>query len=82
MQERPVMPQYNPQRLPRRPHSLPPTQQLAVQLVLPQAQQLLSLPTVTPIDRPLVTKELASHAARKTTLQGTAQQRQKRMRFC
>ena len=62
------MPQYNPRRLLCQLYSLPPTQQLAVQLVLPQAQQLLGLPTVTPVDRPLVTKELASYIARKTTL--------------
>ena len=76
------MPQYDPQRLPRRPYGQLPTQQLAVQLVLPRAQRLLGLPTATPVDRPLATKELASRAARKTTLQKTAQQKQKWTRFC
>ena len=44
----------------------------AIQLVLPWAQHLLSLLIVTPIDRPLVTKELASYTAKKTTLQKIA----------
>ena len=71
MQERPVIPQYNPQRLLHRP----PTQQLAVQLALPRAKRLPGLLTATPVDRPLAIKEPASRMAKRIILQGTAQQR-------
>ena len=68
MQKRPIVPQYNPQHLLRQLYSWPLTQQLAVQLALPRAKRLLSLPIATPIYRPLATKGLTFYTARKTTL--------------